>query len=67
VYIEGRIKTRKWKDDKGIDRYSTEVNCQEFTFLNTKSEASPSNSNAPVQVEPKQNADSSSENDDLPF
>jgi single-strand DNA-binding protein len=67
VYIEGRIKTRKWKDDKGIDRYSTEVNCQEFTFLNTKSEASPSNSNAPVQVEPKQNADSFSKNDDLPF
>jgi single-strand DNA-binding protein len=67
VYIEGRIKTRKWKDDKGIDRYSTEVNCQEFTFLNTKGEASPSNSNAPVQVEPKQNADSFSENDDLPF
>jgi single-strand DNA-binding protein len=21
VYIEGRIKTRKWTDDKGIDRY----------------------------------------------
>tara|TARA_B100001063_G_scaffold189956_1_gene180738 strand:- start:450 stop:881 length:432 start_codon:yes stop_codon:yes gene_type:complete len=67
VYIEGRIKTRKWQDDKGIDRYSTEVNCQEFTFLNTKSETSPSNSNTPLQVEPKQNADSSSENDDLPF
>ena len=23
VYIEGRIKTRKWQDDKGNDRYST--------------------------------------------
>lgn len=36
VYIEGRIKTRKWQDDKGMDRYSTEIQCQEFTFLTPK-------------------------------
>ena len=67
VYIEGRIKTRKWQDDKGIDRYSTEVNCQEFTFLNTKNETNPTNSNSQAQVEPKLNVESTSENDDLPF
>ena len=67
VYVEGRIKTRKWQDDKGIDRYSTEVNCQEFTFLNTKNETNPTNSNSQAQVEPKLNVESTSENDDLPF
>jgi len=67
VYVEGRIKTRKWQDDKGIDRYSTEVNCQEFTFLNTKNETNPLNSNSSPQIEPKSNEDSTSENDDLPF
>jgi single-strand DNA-binding protein len=67
VYVEGRIKTRKWQDDKGIDRYSTEVNCQEFTFLNTKNETNPTNSNTQAQVEPKPNVESTSENDDLPF
>jgi len=67
VYVEGRIKTRKWQDDKGIDRYSTEVNCQEFTFLNTKNETNPTNSNSQAQVEPKPNVESTSENDDLPF
>ena len=36
VYIEGRIKTRKWQDDKGMDRYSTEIQCTDFTFLTTK-------------------------------
>lgn len=36
VYIEGRIKTRKWQDDKGMDRYSTEIQCTEFTFLTPK-------------------------------
>lgn len=38
VYIEGRIKTRKWTDDKGIERYSTEIHCTDFTFLSGKSE-----------------------------
>ena len=36
VYIEGRIKTRKWQDDKGVERYSTEVQCTDFTFLTPK-------------------------------
>ena len=36
VYIEGKIKTRKWQDDSGNDRYSTEINVDEFTFLTTK-------------------------------
>ena len=39
VYIEGRLKTRKWTDDKGADRYSTEIQCTDFTFLSTKSES----------------------------
>lgn len=25
VYIEGKLQTRKWQDQKGIDRYSTEI------------------------------------------
>jgi single-strand DNA-binding protein len=67
VYVEGRIKTRKWQDDKGIDRYSTEINCQEFTFLNTKNETSTSNPNSQSQVESQPNIESTDENDDLPF
>ena len=39
VYIEGRIKTRKWQDDKGIERYSTEIQCTDFTFLTPKAES----------------------------
>lgn len=36
VYLEGKIKTRKWQDESGNDRYSTEVNVDEFTFLRQK-------------------------------
>ena len=39
VYIEGRIKTRKWQDDSGNDRYSTEIQANDFTFLTTKKES----------------------------
>lgn len=30
VYIEGSLKTRKWQDQTGTDRYSTEVTLQGF-------------------------------------
>ena len=43
VYIEGRIKTRKWTDDKGMERYSTEIQCTEFTFLTPKGESNGGN------------------------
>jgi single-strand DNA-binding protein len=39
VYIVGRLKTRKWKDEEGKDRYNTEVHCTEFTFLSPKGDS----------------------------
>lgn len=74
VYIEGRLKTRKWTDDKGNDRYSTEIQCNDFTFLSTKKESG-TNVNAPsapVAQKPAASPQASSEpiaedNDDLPF
>ncbi|MCM8570929.1 single-stranded DNA-binding protein [Gramella jeungdoensis] len=39
VYVEGRIKTRKWQDDQGNERYQTEIHCTEFTFLTPKNES----------------------------
>jgi single-strand DNA-binding protein len=72
VYIEGRIKTRKWTDDKGMDRYSTEIQCNEFTFLNTKNDQQKSQqidtpSSATPTEQPIQNSAAPNGNDDLPF
>lgn len=34
VYIEGRLKTRKWQDkDTGADRFSTEIVCDQMQML----------------------------------
>ena len=70
VYIEGRLKTRKWQDEKGLDRYSTEIHCTDFTFLSPKGESSNSGQNMPNQQAPSapQNSNTNSgEEDDLPF
>ncbi|MFD0931800.1 single-stranded DNA-binding protein [Psychroflexus salinarum] len=74
VYIEGRIKTRKWQDDKGMDRYSTEIQCLEFTFLTPKDGANSESAGNPQASQPKPNPKPSpapkameEEEDDLPF
>jgi len=66
VYLEGRLKTRKWTAENGQDRYTTEVNVDEFTFLNTSKVKEASTEESPV---PKSNQDTKDipAEDDLPF
>jgi single-strand DNA-binding protein len=33
VYVEGRLKTRKWQDKDGVEKYTTEVIAQEMQLL----------------------------------
>ncbi len=33
VYIEGRLKTRKWTDKEGVEKYTTEIIASEMTML----------------------------------
>lgn len=74
IYVEGRIKTRKWQDDSGNDRYSTEIQVTDFTFLSNKNESEAMQGNAqakPMQQQtPKpetQNTQPIEDDDDLPF
>jgi len=36
VYIEGRLRTRKWQDKEGKDRYSTEIIADQMQMLDSK-------------------------------
>lgn len=36
IYIEGRLRTRKWQDAEWHDRFSTEVIVDTFIFLDSK-------------------------------
>ena len=40
VYIEGKLQTRKWQDQAGNDRYTTEVLGQELTMLDSRGDSS---------------------------
>jgi single-strand DNA-binding protein len=57
VYVEGKIRTRKWEDKDGNTRYSTEILGDNMTMLGGK----PS-SETPVEVAP-----ATDKKDDLPF
>jgi len=36
VYVEGRLRTRKWQDKQGADRWSTEVIANEMQMLGSR-------------------------------
>ena len=40
IYIEGRIQTRKWQDRNGMDRYTTEIICNDMQMLDKKENVS---------------------------
>lgn len=52
IYVEGRIKTKKYTDKDGIERYSTGIECTTLKMLGGKSESqqtsSPATSNQTV-------------------
>lgn len=58
VYVEGALRTRKWQDNQGQDRYTTEIVGSEMQMLDAKgaSQGSP----APAQKE-------GFSEDDIPF
>ena len=76
VYIEGRIRTRKWQDKEGQERYTTEIEASEMKMLGARQGASASGgeteygssqpSPAPT-APPKKAPPDPEEGDDPPF
>jgi single-strand DNA-binding protein len=42
VYLEGSLRTRKWQDKNNIERYTTEIICNELQMLDGKGASSSS-------------------------
>jgi single-strand DNA-binding protein len=64
VYIEGQLETRKWTDQSGADRYSTEVVLRPFrselTMLDSKGAGAPAGDQQPA-------APTGQVDDEIPF
>lgn len=80
VYVEGKIKTRKYKDKDGNDRYLTEIVAEKLSMLSRyqTNESRPAPVSTPQEATVSNNPGNSTENtsaqkeevnptDDLPF
>ena len=48
VYIEGKLRTRKWQDKEGKDRYTTEIVADEMQMLGSKGGGAGAGASAPA-------------------
>ena len=46
VYVEGSLQTRKWQDQNGVDRYTTEIVCRNLQSIGNNS--SPAEKSTPM-------------------
>lgn len=78
VYIEGSLRTRKWQDQSGADRYTTEIVAGEMQMLDSRGGAPSTQSAPPSQGYASQSAASTEAmssvghsneefDDDIPF
>ncbi|MDY0330609.1 MAG: single-stranded DNA-binding protein [Thiomonas sp.] len=82
VYVEGRLKTRKWTDKDGVEKYTTEIIAEDMQLLGGREggaegeaysrsrEAAPGRaapSRTPAAAESKPAGDFSDMDDDIPF
>ena len=70
VYVEGKLQTRKWQDQSGNDRYTTEVLGQELTMLDSRGDSSASsfeNNNSGMSEEDVNQDNGEFSEEDIPF
>ena len=70
VYVEGKLQTRKWQDQSGHDRYTTEVLGQELTMLDSRGDSSGSsfeNNNSGMSEEDVNQDNGEFSEEDIPF
>lgn len=65
VYIEGRLRTRKWQDQNGQDRYTTEIQGDVMQMLGTRPRSADGANNS--QPMPQQDASANAFDDSIPF
>ena len=75
IYVEGALRTRKWQDKAGVDRYTTEIIVNEMHMLDSRggsmagsdSHMAPAGGFAPSGNDAGGNDNSDFTDDDIPF
>ena len=71
VYVEGSLRTRKWTDQSGVEKYSTEIRADQMQMLGGRPEgAAPAPAPRPAPAPPPAQRSAGSgfdDMDDIPF
>lgn len=67
VYIEGRLRTRKWTDKDGTEKYVTEIICETLKLLGRKDDGAQAPAPAPAPARSTPASTPSYTDDDVPF
>ncbi len=69
VYIEGKLQTRKWQDNQGQDRYTTEIIASEMQMLDSRGSSGGYSNSAPEMESSPEPAMATAGDfdDDIPF
>lgn len=67
VYIEGRLRTRKFTDKDGVEKYVTEIICETLKLLGRRDDGAQAPAPAPAPARSTPASTPSYTDDDVPF
>ena len=67
IYIEGRLRTRKWQDKEGAERITTEVIAEQMQMLGGRSGTRTELDNLTAEMEPEVDEAPELDVEDIPF
>ena len=72
MFVEGQLRTSKWQDQQGVERYSTEIQLTPYngtlTFLDARGNGNgTSRASAPASASDSERPRGSDLDDDIPF
>ncbi|HRY42159.1 MAG TPA: single-stranded DNA-binding protein [Candidatus Krumholzibacteria bacterium] len=70
LFVSGRLRTRKWTDKEGVERYTTEIVAEEIQLLGNRSggeSREPQRREPPPRREPPKKTQQQEFDDDIPF
>ena len=67
VYVEGSLRSRKWKDKEGNERTTVEVQSSRVLFLSGRGDAAPSSFDGPEPDYAAPDTYGAAPEDDIPF
>jgi len=67
IYVEGKLKTRKWTDKQGVEKYTTEIIIDQMQLLGGREQAGTEDNPGPARQASQAPKSAADLDDDIPF